>query len=100
MAIPCMWIMNLFKILQNPNINDPEEMHEFNNFIDENYNILSCRFSLPWKRGWKGNSFYYETLKGWEKFNLQEPQNVEKVYSVPIWFNKRLKTKFDRKLSF
>jgi hypothetical protein len=54
---------------------------------------------VPRKNNWKGHPFYYEILKSLEKITSHLPQELENILSIPIWFNKYLKTKFDSDIS-
>ena len=46
-----------------------------------------------------GHPFYFETLKSFHKITSKLPQSLENTLSIPIWFNKHLKTKFDVEIS-
>ena len=95
MALPILWISQLFNIKLNPNIANPLEVYESELFCGEQFNILSCRFKLPRANQWKGHMYFYEILKGFEKLISREPQNIEDLLSTPIWFDRTIKTKFD-----
>ena len=54
---------------------------------------------MPRKNNLKGHPFYYEILKSLEKITSYLPQELESILSIPIWFNKHVKTKFDSDIS-
>ena len=62
-------------------------------------NILNCKINVPRKNSWKGHPFYFELVKSFEKIISQLPKSYENLISIPIWFNRHLKTKFDVDIS-
>ena len=94
--LPQLWINSFFKI---PNNVINENQQYFYNFFKSNLNILDCILTVPRKNNWKGHPFYYEILKSLEKMTSHVPQELENILSIPIWFNKYLKTKFDSDIS-
>ena len=61
--------------------------------------ILDCPFKLPRKNEYRGHPFYYSILKIHEKIAEIGCQEIENILSVPIWYNRHLKTKFDTEIS-
>ena len=95
-TLPKLWINMMFKIpFQHLN----EKQIYFSNFFQNELNILNCKINVPRKNSWKGHPFYFELLKSFEKIISQVPQSYENLISVPIWFNRHLKTKFDVDIS-
>ena len=85
--LPNYWIKNLFKV--------PLSMNK----LPWELNVLDCLFRLPRKNQYKGHPFYYTALKEHEKLMDVGCQELESILSVPIWFNRYLKTKFDLEIS-
>ena len=86
----------MFKI---PSQNLNENQLYFSNFFRNQLNILNCKINVPRKNSWKGHPFYFELVKSFEKIISQLPKSYENLFSIPIWFNRHLKTKFDVDIS-
>ena len=61
--------------------------------------IINCIFKLPRKIMYNGHPFYYETLKTFEAMSQNLSLDLEDILSLPIWFNRILKSQFDPELS-
>ena len=48
---------------------------------------------------YNGHPFYYETLKTFEAISQNLSLDLEDILSLPIWFNRILKSQFDPELS-
>ena len=94
--LPQLWFNMLFKV---PTQYFNENQHYFYNFFKNKLNILDCKLNVPRKINWKGHPFYFEIFKSFGKTILELPQSIENILSIPIWFNKHLKTKFDVDIS-
>ena len=94
LALPILWLKKLFKIPNSPEI-DPY----FCNFFQNNMNILDCKIKVPRIGDYKGHPFYYKILKTSEALFENSCSKMENIISIPIWFNKTLKTKFDIEIS-
>ena len=94
--LPQFWFNDLFKI---PNSYQNENQKYLYNFFQNNLNILDCKINMPRNTNWKGHPFYFEIFKSFHKIIAELPLSVENIISMPIWFNKHLKTKFDADIS-
>ena len=94
LALPNMWIKKLFNIPTSPE-NEPI----FYDYFSNKMNILNCLIKVPRKANYKGHPFYYSALKTYEIVSEECCQKFENLISVPIWFNRILKTKFDAEIS-
>ena len=95
-ALPNMWLKQLFQIPTNVY---GQEQNYFQDYFSNKLNILDCRIKMPRKVQWKGHPFYYEILKTFEKISENICKNAENILSIPIWFNRHLKTQFDTEVS-
>ena len=95
-ALPKMWIKSTFNI---PFIVNNVNQAYFKNFFSNLVSIIDCKLKIPRQKNWKGHPFYYEILKTFEKISCETPTSIEDILSIPIWYNKFLKTKFDVELS-
>ena len=68
-------------------------------FFENKVNILDCLFQLPRRYQFHGHPFYYSALKELEKMSDFICKEVENILSIPLWFNRFLKTKFDADIS-
>ena len=48
---------------------------------------------------YNGHPFYYETFKTYEAMSQNYSLDLEDLLSLPIWFNRILKSKFDPEIS-
>ena len=96
MCLPKYWMKKLFNI---PIESNDLESQYITSFLDNQLNILNCRFKLPKKSKWKGHPFYYEALVNYELLLENFPKSYESIMSIPLWFNKELNTRFDASLS-
>ena len=62
-------------------------------------NVLDCKFRLPRLGHFKGHPFYYRIFKTSEALFQNSCSEIESIVSIPIWFNKILKTKFHTEIS-
>ena len=99
MALPTYWIDTFFNIPSKHEENNHENNYKYDFFNGGCYSIIDCRFQVPRANLWKGHPYYLELLKGYEKSVMQQPRSWEEVYSMPLWHNKWLKTKFDPEMS-
>ena len=101
MLLPIYWINTFFKVKTTSNPTNEKEIFEVNFFKTGRLKILDCRFKLPRANQWQGHPFYLEVLKTYEKLVSQDPVDsvdpitVDRLYSIPLWFNKVLGTKYD-----
>ena len=93
-ALPNLWLRKLFKI---PTSSEREPY--FYNFFHKTLNILNCKFKLPRMGQYNGHQFYYKILKTAETLFENKLTHIENIFSVPIWFNRFLNTKFDAEIS-
>ena len=93
-ALPNYWLKILFKI---PIL--PEREQYFYDFFQNTMNVLDCKFRLPRLGHFKGHPFYYRIFKTSEALFQNSCSEIESIVSIPIWFNKILKTKFDTEIS-
>ena len=89
--LPKLWIKQLFKLGETNCYQDK--------FFSESMNILDCKIKIPRKGLWKGHSFYYDILKSFDKLLECTPRTAEQLFSMPLWFNRFLNTKFDEDIS-
>ena len=54
---------------------------------------------FPRKANYMGHPFYYSALKTYENISEECCQKFENLISVPIWFNRILRTNFDAEIS-
>ena len=94
--LPIKWINELFGI---PITTVNAKQQYFQDFFYKKLNILDCTFKVPRKGLYRGHPFYFAALKDLEKVAENGPETLENILSVPIWFNKHLKTKFDPDIS-
>ena len=90
--LPKLWIKQLFNISE-------EQDSYLNKYFCENMSILDCKIKVPRRGLWKGHSFYYDIMKSYEKLLENVPRSVEQIFSMPLWFNRFLNTKFDEDIS-
>ena len=95
-VLPIFWIKSMFK---NPIKAKDENEIQFIEFFQKSLNILDCFFQLSRKNNYNGHPFYYKALKDVEKLSTKYCENIENILSVPIWFNRYFKTKFDPEIS-
>ena len=96
-VLPQYWIKNMFKI---PTSENGDNHHDyFHDFFSNKLNILDCRYKLPRKINYKGHPFYYSVLKTMEKLSENVCKQHENILSIPIWYNRFLKTQFDVEIS-
>ena len=93
-ALPNQWLKNLFKIPTSA-----EREPYFYNFFQKTLHILDCKIKLPRMGQYKGHQFYYKILKTAESLFENNCTLLENILSIPIWFNRFLKTKFDEEIS-
>ena len=93
-ALPNLWLKNLFKIPTSA-----EREPYFFNFFENVLNLLDCKIKLPRSRYYKGHPFYYKILKTSEALFEKDCAKMENFLSIPLWFNKTLKTSFDTEIS-
>ena len=94
LALPNMWIKKLFNIPINP----ADEPY-FWDFFTKKLNILNCLVRIPRKANYNGHPFYYSALKTYEHISEEGCLKMENLISIPIWFNRIIKTKFDCQIS-
>ena len=68
-------------------------------FSKNKVNILDCLFKLLRQYQFNGHPFYYSALKELEKVSGYVYLEVENILSIPLWFNRFLKTNFDADIS-
>ena len=95
-VLPKFWIKKLFKIPTCTN--EPLQIH-FQEYFTSRLNILDCKFKLPRKIHYSGHPFYYQTLKTLESISKNECTGAANILSIPIWFNRNMKTQFDTEIS-
>ena len=93
-ALPNLWLKQLFKIPTSA-AREPY----FYNFFENILNLLDCKIKVPRLRYFKGHPFYYKILKTAEVLFQKDCAKIENFLSIPIWFNRILKTKFDTEIS-
>ena len=93
-VLPKFWVKRLFKIPT-----EPDEQRYFYEYFDGKLNVLNCIFKLPRVVNYKGHPFYYKILKTYETLLENLSVTEESILSMPIWFNKHLKSKFDEEIS-
>ena len=93
-VLPNLWLKQLFRI---PTSVETEPY--FYNFFEKILNILDCKIKLPRFGYFKGHPFYYKLLKTSEILFEKDCAKIENFLSIPIWFNRTLKTKFDKEIS-
>ena len=96
LVLPNFWIKQLFKIPTYSN--NPLELY-FENYFTMSLNILDCKYKLPRKNHYKGHPFYYPILKTIETLSENLSLKPENLLSIPIWFNRFIKTQFDADIS-
>ena len=94
--LPMFWIQRLFKI---PTGENNDQQVYFKDFFTNTINVLDCKYKLPRKAQYKGHPFYYPILKNLERVADKTCTSTENILSIPIWFNKQLKTHFDTEIS-
>ena len=94
LALPNLWIKQLFNIPTTP-----LEHPYFWDFFTNNLHILNCLVKIPRKAKFKGHPFYYKVLKTFEQISENNRLKIENIISIPIWFNRTLKTTFDIEIS-
>ena len=95
-VLPQVWLNTMYNI---PKQYLNENQQYFYNFFRNNLNILECKTSIPRLINWTGHPFYFKILKSFEKITSHLPKCYENILSIPLWFNKHLKTKFDVDIS-
>ena len=94
LVLPNLWLKKLFKI---PTV--PDRNPYFFNFFENTLHILDCKFKLPRIASYRGHPFYYKILKTYENLIDKKCSEIQNIISMPIWFNRTLKTKFDPEIS-
>ena len=95
-VLPIFWIKTLFKIpIGAKNVGDSH----YEKFFQKSLSILDCLYQLPRKNHYTGHPYYYDALKDLEKMSTKVGRNIENILSIPIWYNRFLKTKFDSEIS-
>ena len=95
LALPNLWLKKLFKIPTAGN----EQLY-FQDYFSNRLNVLDCMIKVPRKVHYDGHPFYYTILKTYENISKKcLCVKIENIVSVPIWFNRHLKTKFDPEIS-
>ena len=94
LVLPNMWIKKFFNIPTTP-----DEHPYYWDFFKNNLHILNCLVKIPRKNKFKGHPFYYTALKTFEKISESNRLKIENIISIPIWFNRNLKTTFDTEIS-
>ena len=94
--LPRLWLNTMLRI---PSQCINENQRYFYNFFKDQLNVLDCKLNAPRKNNWRGHPFYFEILKSFEKVICKLPQSYENILSIPLWYNKHLKTKFDVDIS-